>query len=132
GSIKQPARLCCALESHVHATQRPAVVVDAYHDPQRVDLLLNNFEFNGCGVQDIKYLGENVVCVETSLKRACRRLNLPLVPSTAGHLVAIVVLFAVIMGGGAFYLSKRAKRRRAESLETCPSACFDGTATPMH
>ncbi|CAK4869734.1 unnamed protein product, partial [Aphanomyces euteiches] len=94
---------------------------------QRVDLLLNNFEFNGCGVQDIKYLGENVVCVETSLPSIESAAA-----STAGHLVAIVVLFAVIMGGGAFYLSKRAKRRRAESLETCPSACFDGTATPMH
>ncbi|KAG9407088.1 hypothetical protein AC1031_001732 [Aphanomyces cochlioides] len=96
---------------------------------QHVDLQLNNFEFNGCGVQDIKYLGENVVCVETNLSSIESAAA-----STAGYLVGIVVLFAVLMGGGAFYLSKQ-RRRDAElammqSRET--SACFDGVASPTH
>ncbi|CAK4112711.1 unnamed protein product [Aphanomyces euteiches] len=89
---------------------------------QHVDLLLKNFQFNGCSVQDIKYLGENVVCIETepTVKST--------LGSTLGYLAILVVIFAILIGA-AVYVSKRRNQRQVqtpmEQRDTWTSECCE-------
>ncbi|CAK4112698.1 unnamed protein product [Aphanomyces euteiches] len=96
---------------------------------QRVDLLLNNFEFNGCGVQDIKYLGENVVCIATE----------PTLKSTLGSTLgdlAILVVFFAILTGAVVYVSKQRTQRQVqtpmEQRDTWTSECCEDLESARH
>ncbi|KAG9407091.1 hypothetical protein AC1031_001733 [Aphanomyces cochlioides] len=96
---------------------------------QHVDLQLNNVEFNGCGVQDIKYLGENVVCVETepTLKSA--------LVSTLGYLAIFVVFFAILIGAVGFVAKRRNQRQvqtPMEQRDTWTSECCEDLESARH
>ncbi|KAG9407089.1 hypothetical protein AC1031_001733 [Aphanomyces cochlioides] len=111
---------------------------------QHVDLQLNNVEFNGCGVQDIKYLGENVVCVETepTLKSALGIVNPctawdpnAALVSTLGYLAIFVVFFAILIGAVGFVAKRRNQRQvqtPMEQRDTWTSECCEDLESARH